>query len=446
MPCLLAQEAEIADLTARFCSQVPSGQAVQQLELLVRSAIFKPAVALVGFLLQQAADRVDAAYQPRPGEHCKGRQVLQVQCLFGTFAIARDYYYHPGRKAGHFPADAGLGLEGSYTPALARLMCLEGAEEPGFDKAQRHLAETGGIEVSARQIQRVVQRVGASAQAWQQREATGSAPEVPILYVSGDGTGIPMRKEVLAGRRGKQPDGSAKTAQVYLGCVFTQHQIDAEGRPIRDWESTTYVSSLDTIGEFGPLLRREALRRGMGRAQQVVLLIDGAPGLEHMGRDCFKDAVQIVDFYHAMEHAGKVVEALIGKNHPDYRARLGRWAKGLLRDGVQRLIDQSRREARGQPQEAAVDSALDYFVKNIERMQYGTFRQKGYFIGSGVVEAGCKTVIGARCKQSGMRWSEGGAENILALRCVHASRRTSEFWKHRLDQLAARNDCLALSA
>ena len=431
---------------ARFASQIPSGQAVQQLEILVRTALFKPATAIVGFLLQQAADRIDDAYQPKAGEHFKGRQILQVQCLFGSFSIARKYYYHPLKGVGHFPADAALGLEEGYTPALARLVCLEGADESGFEKAERHLAETGGICVSARQIQRVVQRVGASAQEWQQREGLLGKTDAPILYVSADGTGIPMRKEVLADRRGKQPDGSAKTAQVYLGCVFTQHKCDSKGRPVRDWESTTYVSSLKSIDQFGPCLRREALRRGMGSANEVVLLIDGAVGLGNMGRLCFKDAIQIVDFFHAMEHAGKVLEALIGKEHSEYKSRLRRWAKRLLRNGVGGLIKDSQQQSQGKTQEAAVNSALGYFINNVERMQYGTFRKKGYFIGSGVVEAGCKTVIGARCKQSGMRWSISGAENILALRCIHSSRRNDEFWKHRLNQHVSRNDSLALAA
>ena len=89
---------------------------------------------------------------------------------------------------------------------------------------------------------------------------------------------------------------------------------------------------------------------------------------------------------------------------------------------------------------------MGYFVRNVDRMQYGTFRAAGYFIGSGVVEAGCKTVIGARCKHSGMFWSKDGTENILALRCLHASRRLDEFWKHRLNTHAARNDSLSLAA
>ena len=414
--------------------------------MLVRAAVFKSANDLVGWLLQQAADRIDATYQPKPGEVRKGRETIQAQGIFGNFPLTRDYYHHRGEDRSHYPADAALGLEVSYTPALAKLICLEGADEPTYLKAERHLANTGGIAVSARQIQRVVQRVGRDAQAWQERPAQPGPCDAPILYGSGDGTGVPMMPEQLEGRRGKQADGTAKTRQVYLGCVFTQHRTDDQGNPVRDYESTTYVSSFKSIDEFGPLLRQEAIRRGMGSAGQVVLLIDGARGLENMGKDCFKDSVQIVDFYHAVEHAGQVLAALIGKDHRDYKTRQHRWAKRLLKNQVKVLIKESRKECAGLPQAAEVEEALGYFVRNVQRMQYGTFRAKGYFIGSGVVEAGCKTLIGGRCKQSGMFWSETGAENILALRCIHASRRLEEFWKYRLNDWAARNDALPLAA
>jgi hypothetical protein len=431
---------------AQFQSRAPEGDAVAQLEMLVRAAIFQSASQLVGWLLQQAAERIDACYQPKPGEVLKGRATIRVQGMFGPFDLTRDYYYHAGKKQGHYPADDALGLEVSYTPALAKLICLEGADEPTYLKAERHLGQTGGISVSARQIQRVVQRVGSAAQSWQEREGQPCPCDAPILYASGDGTGVPMMPEELQGRKGKQADGTAKTRQVYLGCVFTQHRTDEKGHPVRDYESTTYVSSFKSIDDFGPLLRQEAIRRGMGSAAKVVLLVDGAVGLENMGKNCFQDAVQIVDFYHGMEHAAIVLAALIGKDHPDYKKRLRRWAKRLLKDNVQNLIDETRKECAGQPQEAEVEKALGYFVRNVNRMQYGTFRAKGYFIGSGVVEAGCKTIIGGRCKQSGMFWSEAGAENILALRCIHCSRRLDEFWKHRLNQRAARNDALRLVA
>lgn len=273
----------------------------------MRTAVFQSANALVGQLLQQTVDRIDAAYQPKPTEVCKGRAALSVQGIFGHFELQRDYYYQAGQQQGHHPADATLGLEGSYTPALARLLCLEGAEASTYLQAERHWEQTGGITVSARQIQRLVQRVGGAAQQWQERPARPADCEpgaAPIMYVSADGTGVPMVPEELAGRKGKQADGKAKTRQAYLGCVFTQHRVDAEGHPVRDWESTTYVSGFMPSDEFGPFLRQEALRRGYGSAAKVVLLIDGAAGLENMGRLAFKDCLQIVDFYHAMEHAG----------------------------------------------------------------------------------------------------------------------------------------------
>lgn len=423
---------------------------MQQLELLVRAAIFKPANVLVGVLLQTAADRIDAAYQPKPGQQRKGRARLTVNGIFGSFDLQRDYYYHQGKEQGHYPADAALGLEGSHTPALARLMCLEGADETSYQKAENHLQETGGIYVSARQIQRLVQQVGAAAQSWQEREAQQPLPDskaVPIMYLSGDASGVPMRKEELEGRAGKQPDGSAKTRMAYLGCAFTQHKRDEKGHPVRDHESTTYVSTFGPIEEFGPLLRQEAIRRGLALAMQVVLLIDGASGLANMGRLCFPTAIQIVDFYHALEHAGKVLVALLGsKEHAEFKTRLRRWVRQLLKDQVEKLIAQVRQECAGKSQAQAVEKELSYFVNNVKRMQYGTFRRQGFFIGSGVVEAGCKTVIGSRCKQSGMFWGEPGAQNILALRCIHSSRRLDHFWKERLNLHAARNDCLVLTA
>lgn len=436
----------------RWLATDPGQLAVEELdlEMLLRAAVFKTTNQLMGYLFQQLADRIDAAYQPQPGYGRKGRVERTIDCIFGSFQIQRDYYYHEGKQVGHYPTDAALGLEEGKTPALARLVCLEGADQASYQQAEEHLHQTGGIHISARQIQRLVQRVGAAAQTWQERQALKPLPEakpVPILYISGDATGVPMRQEELKGRKGQQPDGTAKTRSAYLGCVFTQHKTDEKGHPVRDYASTTYVSNMGPLEDFGPLLRQEAIRRGMGQAQKTVLLIDGASGLENMGRLNFKDALQIVDFYHGVEHASKVVEALLGsKEHPEYKDRRRRWVRRLLGNGIKNLITETRAECAGQPQAQKVQEQLGYFVHNVERMQYRTFRRQGLFIGSGVIEAGCKTLIGSRCKQSGMFWSTPGAENILALRCIHASRRRDHFWKERLNTHAATNDCFTLTA
>ncbi len=293
--------------------------------------------------------------------------------------MARDYYYHTGKDQGHYPGGRRSGFGSQLHTRLGQLICLEGADEQTYLKAERHLLQTGGIVVSARQIQRVVQRVGSAAHVWQERTAQPGRTDAPIMYVSADGTGVPMVRAELEGRRGKQPDGKAKTRQVYLGCVFTQHRTDEKGHPVRDWESTTYVSSFKSSAEFGPCLRQEAIRRGMGSAGEVVVLIDGAEGLENWASSTSSRKmvrlVQIVDFYHAVEHAGEVLAALIGKEHPDYKNRQHQWAKRLLKNKVRVLIEQTRQEAAGKPQALKVEEALGYFARNIKRMQYGNFRQ-----------------------------------------------------------------------
>ena len=431
---------------ARFAAQQPNGTLVGQLEKLVRVAVFHSAAELVGCMLQAAADRVDATYQPKPRQHRKERARLDAQGMFGRSLLWRDYYYTPATGQGHYPADAALGLELGYTPALARLICLAAVNHPSYEQAAEHLWQTGGIEISAQQIQRVAQRVGAAAQRWQARPTPPQPCDAPVLYVSSDGTGVPMRSEALAGRKGKQPDGSAKTRQAYLGCVFTQHQRDDQGHPVRDHASTTYVCSFDTVEDFWLILRQEARRRGCGTAGKIVLLLDGAAGLANQGRINFPGCLQIVDFYHAMKHLKELWEAWRGKDHPDFKKHYGRWTKLLLKDGVQQIIAQAREGSAGLASAQAVQKALHYFESNVERMRYGTFRKQGYFIGSGVIEAGCKTVIGARCKQSGMFWSESGAENILALRCISQSREWDNFWKYRANEHAARNDTLNLAS
>lgn len=241
-----------------------------------------------------------------------------------------------------------------------------------------------------------------------------------------------MRREELEGRKGKAADGKAKTRMAALGCVFTQHGLDDKGRPLRDHQSTTYLAGFESPSDFGIGLRREALRRGMGGVGQVVLLVDGALALEKMGRDYFPNATQIVDNYHAIEHLESLIEALLGKaDLRRFARRRHHWRKMLLNDGVERIIRRARKEAAGTSREEAVETQLGYFVHNVERMRYGTFRKKGWFIGSGVVEAGCRSVIGQRCKQSGMFWTEAGANAVMALRCLNSGGRLNAFWQAR---------------
>lgn len=366
----------------------------------------------------------------RPGEKCTPAVERDVETLFGPLTLRRNYYYAAATGSGRYPLDAALKLIGPYTPALARLMSRAGAQT-GFESGSQDLRVYGGLQINGRQIHRLMQTIGPAVQ-----QACEAAPNekliapIPVLYVGVDGTGAPMVPAALAGRKGKQPDGTAKTREVKLGCVFTQHTTDVEGHPIRDAASTTYLCGLETAGDFGIRLRREAFRRGLSQSQRVVLLGDGAVWVWEVGRVNFPRAIEILDYYHAREHLTRLVEALVGKGTPAATQLQERWESWLWEGQVKRLLKRARRrgQAGGAQLPEAVPTELGYFEKNQTRMRYGEFRRQGLFIGSGVVEAGCKTVVGQRAKQSGMCWTEAGLLAVLHTRCALLGGQFDAFW------------------
>jgi Uncharacterised protein family (UPF0236) len=241
-----------------------------------------------------------------------------------------------------------------------------------------------------------------------------------------------MVKCETAGRRGKGAGGEAHTREVKLGCIFTQTGMDKEGRPQRDEASTTYVGAIESASAFGWRLYGEAERRGLRRAAQVIVIGDGAQWIWAIADEHFPGAVQIVDLYHARQHLAELSQVI----YPVQNRKATRWGEARLAQ-----LDEGKVEAllrclrRLQPSSKKAQEELrrtiNYFAHNRERMRYGEYRQQGWFVGSGVVEAGCRTVVGQRLKQSGMHWSLRGANAITALRCIQLSGRWEEFWEMR---------------
>jgi hypothetical protein len=301
--------------------------------------IFASAGRLLEPVIQALVDQFDASFEPGPEQRFVERRHLEITGLFGAMHIFRDYYLQ-GQK-GFCPADNSLGLEGAYTPALSRMM-LRAAAKDSYGEASADLFEYAGVRVCDRQIQRLVQTVAPAIEPW--LDTVQDSGPVPLMYISGDGTGVPMRKEELQGRRGKQADGSAKTREVKLGCVFLQTEVDAEGHPIRKEDSTTYVGSFEGAAEFGLLLRQEARRRGLGRALKVVFIGDGAAWVWEVARVNFPGAVLILDFYHALQHVHGLIEALWGQDTAESYRASKRWKSWLLKDKADQIIRQAREQ------------------------------------------------------------------------------------------------------
>jgi hypothetical protein len=407
---------------------------LEAVEIGLREALFRDACGILEDLLNDPSLPVPED-DGRPGEKCHAHRPKEALTLFGPAALRRNYYYSAQQECGRAPLDQALGLWAGYSPGALRVLCRAAARLP-FDTAAADLEAFCGLEVDGRQIQRIAQEMGPRVRAIQEQlpPFKHEAGPIPILYIAVDGTGVPMRPEELQGRAGKQPDGSAKTREAKLACLFTQTTVDEQGLPLRDFQSSSYVAGFEEAADFMVRARREALRRRLAAALLSVLLGDGAAWIWEQGAKCFPMAFQILDLFHALEHLLELTQLL--EPDPDTAKTLwGTWREELLVDGVEEVLRQARGKAGQLTGQTAEDAGkqVGYFERNQSRMLYGTYRALGFFYGSGVVEAGCKTVIGARCKGSGMLWSEPGAAHILDLRCALFGNQFDQIWD-RLNQ------------
>jgi len=203
-----------------------------------------------------------------PLETCHRNRRRRIQTLFGPIEFTRNYHHHRKSGTGRCPLDQALGLEGATTPAVARLICRAASLSPSYEQGAGDLAAYAGLSFDPRDLGRLVAAVSPGLRdalaKLQPADCSASPAEpIPVLYVSTDGTGTPMRREELAGVPGKQEDGSARTREAKLGCVFTQTTTDEQGKPMRDPDSTSYVGTFRGCREAGVLLHQEALRRGL---------------------------------------------------------------------------------------------------------------------------------------------------------------------------------------
>ena len=337
-----------------------------------------------------------------------------------------------------YPGDEALDVVGtSRTPALRRMMARAGSAGT-FKEASEDLAIYAGVTVSAKDIERVAEGIGEAVAAWTEKErqeliqCPAPAEPVPVLYISYDGTGVPMTNEEREGRKGKQPDGSAKTREAKVGCVFTQTTIDENGRPVRDPGSTTLTGAIESAELFGWRIYGEAVRRGLGDARRVVVIGDGAEWVKNLADTHFPGATHIIDLYHAKEHVARLCSLVFGSDERRLTRHRTRWWTLLEHGNLERMTREAETKLPDQAEikkEALKEIA--YLTKNKERMRYKDYRTEGLFVGSGVIEACCKSVIGGRLKRSGMEWTVRGANAIISLRCAIKSNRFEDYWSER---------------
>jgi hypothetical protein len=432
----------VTRLAAAAAASIAGGQGLEAAEAAIRAGLLRLGAGVLEDLLA-----ADPGYGgPRvPCGH--GHQAELVSCrdrnvdtVLGPVAIRRSWYHCGQCHHGLAPRDEQLGIAGqSMSPGLRKMTARAAAAVP-FAAAARLVGELAGIMLTGRRAGRRAEADGNAAAAVIEAGAGAVAagklaplrPGGPLpdkLYLAIDGTGVPMTAAETEGRAGKGEDGRARTREAKMAAAFTQTRLDEDGYPVRDPESSSYLATFAPAPEFGILMVAEARRRGAGHVRQLTILGDGAPWIWNLGTQYFPAATQIVDMFHAREHVhdlANLAGRLLAGHRDDWLAeRLAELDEGdipaLIAAGQALRFTGSLARER--------DKALHYFQANEPRMRYARYRSLGLFVGSGVVEAGCKSVIGQRLKLSGMKWTEPGATGILTLRCLEASGRWEETWQ-----------------
>lgn len=411
----------------------------------VRSAMHRAAALALTELLQFPAPAAGQRTIPCPCGHQACYEELRskpVLTAVGPARVSRPYYLCSHCHTGQFPADVELDIQNTeLSPGVRRMQAVMGQDGP-FDHGRQQMKLLADLEVTTKSVERTAEAIGEDIAARERQEiqravqlalpVTVGEP-IPILYVQMDGTGVPVVKKETLGRQGKIEGQPAHTREAKLGCVFTQTTWDEEGFALRDPGSTTYAGAIETAEQFGKRIYLEAWKRGWNRAEKKVVIGDGAEWIWNIADQHFPGAVQIVDLYHARQHLWELARKL----YPNQKAEQERWMlrhkDALLDDGkIEELVASLRSIHVDSPELAEkIRIEADYFEKNTERMRYPTFRAQHLFVGSGVIEAGCKTIIGFRCKQSGMFWTVRGANAILALRCCYFNGRFEDYWEDR---------------
>jgi len=363
-----------------------------------------------------------------------------VLTAVGKAECLRPYYLCEHCHRGQFPIDVELDIENTeLSPGVRRMLAAVGHESP-FQQGRQQMELLAGLSLTTKAVERTAEAIGEDIEVRQPHERRRAlqlelpipiGPRIPILYVEMDGTGIPVVHKETEGRASQQAGQPAHTREAKLGCVFTQTTVEEEGYPLRDEASTSYVGAIESCEEFGRRLYAEAWQRGWARAEKKVVLGDGAEWIWNQADLHFSDALQIVDLYHARQHLWSLGAKLYPNDSPTHK----RWVmvrKDKLDQGkIERLVASLRSQAAAHPELAEdIRTEANYFEANKERMRYPKFRKQGLFVGSGVIEAGCKTVLG-RLKQSGMFWTVRGANDIIALRCCQLSGRFEDYWEAR---------------
>lgn len=351
--------------------------------------------------------------------------------LMGQIRVSRAYYLCAGCHEGTYPLDERLGFRaGALSAALQEALGMTGVLLP-FELASDLFERLTRVSISDNGVREATEQIGQERleadealveAAWDPKRL--EIPEGPAnvpkrLYGSVDETSVHTEE------RWRKPK---------LGSWYTTNEPPLD-KPPEEWEphaeEVSYYGDMAEAEDFGRLMYLTGVQRGADRAEELVFIADGAHWIWNLVEEHFPHAIQIVDWYHATEYIWKVAHAAYGEGSDLAKAWANQRLTELWQGEFDKVLTAFRKRVKPGQNDDPAQKALTYFQNNEHRMRYPEFRAKGYQIGSGTIESGCKRVIGARLKQAGMIWSLQGARQVIKARAMFLSNEWDDFCQGR---------------
>ena len=329
----------------------------------------------------------------------------------------------------HVPWDTVEGVESGYTVGVAKTMCRLAARLD-FREAAEELKHQG-IRVTHATLQRQVQRFSEGKQAVSESVDIQDLPPGGRWYVSCDGCYTPTQE--------------ATYEEVKVGCLYrTDEPSDPGSIPLAVASSLRYVATRGDAASFGSqwfdLATASGLYQDETDTEEVVVIGDGAAWIWNLSQEYFPGALEIVDYMHAKSHLYEAAKLAYGDTQPT-PGKVEKWVNAteafLYAGDIQEVTARIRALGIGTPALSdPLETQTRYFLKHAHRMQYQRFVEKGYHIGSGIIESACKHLVAERCKQASMKWSTPGINAILFWRCLLKNGAWETFWKQHTQRIA----------
>jgi hypothetical protein len=362
------------------------------------------------------------------------RRRLTLQSELGKIELTVDYGQDPSTGQWICPLQRHWGMKPhqKITPSFADKLCFTATATGSYEEAAQVAAHWTQVSISHSTIHKLVQRMGALAEEQAQRRMADTPSQThpqrqasPLAVLMVDGWMVRQRGPAWGKKKSKKPH--VEWHEMKTG-VFYLHEQSAKTSAGRGLLSDKIIVSWQGEPlELGRRLNWEAMRGGLGRAQNTLFLGDGAPWIWNLKQDRWASAIELLDFYHASQHCWDVWRTMRGEADPQLSDWMDSRLHWLRHGKEKKVLREIAGLKRGGESGKIIQREQGYFASHAQRMNYQQIARRGWPIGSGAVESACRQMQ-CRFKRPGQFWTQHGLRHLSAINEARRNHHWTQLW------------------